>query len=71
MLDGSNWDESKWDWKLSLLKLRKFISNKDDNIFVKSIKKDIASTEEVNKYYLENSFLNNQFLNPIEKFHGR
>lgn len=71
MLDGANWDETKWDWKLSLLKLRKFISNKDDNIFVKSIKKDIASKEEVNTYYLESIFLNNQILNPIEKFHGR
>lgn len=47
MLDGADWNEAKWDWKLSLLNLRKFISNKDDNIFVKSIKKEIASKEEV------------------------
>ena len=56
MLDGTDWNVNKWDWKKSLLNLRKLISNKDDNIFIKSIKKDIASKEEVNSNGFENQF---------------
>lgn len=33
LLEGNDWDESKWDWEKSILKFRKYISKKDDNIF--------------------------------------
>lgn len=33
MLNGVKWNESNWDWEQSLLNLRQFISNKNDNIF--------------------------------------
>lgn len=33
MLEGKNWDESKWDWKDSILKFRKVVGKKEDDIF--------------------------------------
>ena len=33
MLDGTDWDENKWNWTQSLLNLRKTISYKDDDLF--------------------------------------
>lgn len=30
MLEGKNWDESKWEWKDSILKFRKVVSKKED-----------------------------------------
>ena len=33
MLEGSNWNESIWDWKRAILKFRKYVSKKDDDIF--------------------------------------
>ncbi|CAO1339723.1 unnamed protein product [Diamesa hyperborea] len=69
MLDGPDWNETKWDWKLSLLNLRKFISNKDDNIFIKSIKKDIASKEEFyrKKVHFKNPKATNKKLKTLHK----
>lgn len=33
MVQGKSWDDSKWEWKDAILKLRKYISKKDDDIF--------------------------------------
>ena len=33
MMGGTDFDETNWSWKGSLLKLRLIISNKTDNIF--------------------------------------
>ena len=33
MLDGTDWDENKWNWRQSLLDLRITISSKKDDIF--------------------------------------
>lgn len=53
MLDGTDWDETKWEWKKSLLKLRKYVSNKDDDIFIKNIKNDTKTdSEEVNSNWI-------------------
>jgi hypothetical protein len=30
---GKDWNESDWDWEKSILKFRKIINKKDDNIF--------------------------------------
>lgn len=33
LIIGNDWDDSQWDWEKSILKFRKFISKKEDNIF--------------------------------------
>lgn len=33
MVQGKDWDESKWEWKGAILSLRKYISKKNDDIF--------------------------------------
>ena len=49
MLDGASWNEKKWDWKKSLLNLRKYISKKEDNIFTsKKQTSEIKNQPEVN-----------------------
>lgn len=48
MLDGVDWDEAKWDWKNSLLDLRKYISKKPDNIFIKTTNNLTIAKDEVN-----------------------
>ncbi|CAO1337140.1 unnamed protein product [Diamesa serratosioi] len=48
MLEGTNWDDAKWNWPTSLLNLRKHISKKDDDIFGRKIKNEI---EKQNEFY--------------------
>ncbi|CAO1344025.1 unnamed protein product [Diamesa hyperborea] len=51
MLDGAGWNEKNWDWKTSLLNLRKYISKKDNNIFKKKKKMaEILNKQESNGY---------------------
>lgn len=33
LMEGENWDETKFDWKQTILNLRKYISKKTDDIF--------------------------------------
>ena len=49
MLDGASWNETNWDWKKSLLNLRKYISKKEDNIFSSQNQtSEIKNQQEVN-----------------------
>lgn len=33
MLEGKNWDDSEWDWKIAILNFRKYILKRQDDIF--------------------------------------
>ena len=48
MLDGAGWNETNWEWRNSLLNLRRYISKKEDNVFVKEKLAEILNKGEVN-----------------------
>lgn len=54
MLDGADWNETNWEWKSSLLNLRKFISKKNDSIFASSkLRKSEILNEEIVKLLVQ------------------